>query len=518
MKANLLAYLSKSNFLLLLGGGSLLLLHHFVGFFGHYGYDDMLYAQLANDLAHARLDLHGEHFAYRWGLIAPLALLYRCFGISDHVSAIPALLYTFGSFFLMLDLLRKDSLEAKCWATLLFFTSSWTLFYSDKLMTDVPMAFWITLSIWAYLKTDWGDRRRALFFAAGLLGAFCCKETVILTFPCWLILFFYDFYKKNDRKFWLQSVLFAVIFFTIYFLFIYFLTGNIGTRFQTIRLNSYLNDCSYDVLPLKIVLERIGFVLWKILLENGILLSGLLAVTFFSPRHRREWILTVALLMSANFMTISPSSYIPMCTDPRHYLYLVPFLAFVSAKALSQNKFFTTIFYAIFLAIVSSVLLKMGASPLWQIYAAASALMCLKVSKNTVIHRFAWIGILGILCVHFGLLMQKNIKNNPYSENKKNEIAWINSLEKNAIILTDKITVNVATYWYRFEPQGRTFEDYTKFLPEKMDVSRPYYVLHNGNSFSFTGKNWENIQENCRQKLDQQPKLLQAGTLLGVKY
>lgn len=66
--------LTKTLFALLLL--AFLMVYHLWGYLGHFGYDDMYYARFVNDLAQGKLVLGIDHFAYRWGIVAPVALVF----------------------------------------------------------------------------------------------------------------------------------------------------------------------------------------------------------------------------------------------------------------------------------------------------------------------------------------------------------------------------------------------------------------------------------------------------------
>ena len=65
---------------------------HFIFFHGGYfGYDDMEYSRLAADLTKGAYD-HDTQYAYRYGIILPLAASYLTFGINDFANFLIGLL------------------------------------------------------------------------------------------------------------------------------------------------------------------------------------------------------------------------------------------------------------------------------------------------------------------------------------------------------------------------------------------------------------------------------------------
>jgi hypothetical protein len=53
----------------------LVIAHHVYGYFGHYGYDDLHYAELATQLWQGQLD-YTDHYSYRLAILLPTALAY----------------------------------------------------------------------------------------------------------------------------------------------------------------------------------------------------------------------------------------------------------------------------------------------------------------------------------------------------------------------------------------------------------------------------------------------------------
>ena len=156
----------------------LLLLHHFAGHGGHFGFDDMVYARLAHQLAEGSFALTSDHYTYRWGLFFPIGLCYKYFGVSDFSSAVWPLGTTFLSLVLVWKMSAKMAWPARIFA--LFFTllSEWIFFYSNKLMPDVPVMAFLTLAFYGYYQSrfgNWTGTRAGLVTATGMLLGFLCK-------------------------------------------------------------------------------------------------------------------------------------------------------------------------------------------------------------------------------------------------------------------------------------------------------------------------------------------------------
>ena len=83
----------------------LVILYHLFGYSGHYGYDDIHYAELATNLLKGTVNFE-DHYAYRFPVILFTAMFYALFGINDLASSLPALAITIatgGHIYVFLD-------------------------------------------------------------------------------------------------------------------------------------------------------------------------------------------------------------------------------------------------------------------------------------------------------------------------------------------------------------------------------------------------------------------------------
>jgi len=327
-----------------------ILLYHNTVYTGHYGYDDMEYAKAAVDLLDGEPD-YSNHFSHRIAITAPTAMAFALVGVNDTGSALPALIFSFLIAFLLASLLWKKGPFAVSVGLSLALLPHWFLFYTDKLMPDMAVAFFVFAAVAAYWwHTRYLGRRKIIYgivFSLSLFLGFLAKGTIVLALPWVVVIFLIDLFRKREKAFWLAAAVSGVILLSIYFLITWWITGSMTSRFTAIAGNAYLNACSYTDLPRQFLFERIGVGFWKMGIKGGILpgmiflLAGLLSKRFklIGENHTllRYSILTGTIfLLSANFMTISPTSYNPMCLDVRHYLFLMPILGFPAALIFEQ--------------------------------------------------------------------------------------------------------------------------------------------------------------------------------------
>ena len=299
----------------------------------------MEYARAAARLAHGEFDA-GNHYSFRLTLVGLTALSYKLFGINDWASALPPLIFFIGTLALVYRILKDESGPILAIGLALFSLNNWTFFYSDKLMPDVAVTFFAFLFCYViysykYLPRKMPELAYSLLAALALFLCFNSKETVVLLGPLVVWLMVTDIVQKRSGRFWLQFVGFGLIMIAGYLVVCQVAFGNAITRFNAIVANSYLNSCSYDQQPFSETLKRITFGLAKLFLTQDMLLGFLVVLLafFFVPvrqllklADRKSFFIvsSVILMFSANFMSISVTSYIPMCPDPRHYLFIVP--------------------------------------------------------------------------------------------------------------------------------------------------------------------------------------------------
>jgi len=322
---------------------ALLVGHHFFLFTGHQGFDDIGYSRLANALLEGRYDWT-DHYSYRIIPISATALSYALFGISDHTSAIPTLIVSFAILYYFYKFLKDKPLSLML-AIVIYFSMQWNLYYSDKLMPDLYVSLFTLIAWYHYDRYQTTSKDyHPIAMSIALIAAFLSKGTIILAVPVFLFLFASDLSQRRYR-FWKIATPSILILGTIYFAWIYVMTGSALSRFKAISANSYLNDCSYDQLGWDHLFDRLTngfyhFLTSEMLIVPAlfVLVGILLLVTNRIERSSiwKEVILGLTCLLSINFMTISITSYSPVCLDPRHILLLTPLLAITGARVVQK--------------------------------------------------------------------------------------------------------------------------------------------------------------------------------------
>ncbi|WNJ20321.1 hypothetical protein [Pontibacter sp. G13] len=329
--------------------GAFLIAHHLWAYLGPFGYDDLQYAELAHGWTLGQVDAT-DHFTHRLPVIGLTAISFSIFGVSDGAMALPSL----GMALLMLwgvyRLLSAQGWGIRLIGLLLVAGCHWWLFYTDKLMPDLYVAIGVFGGWIAYLSS-WQNSRQAIgwgmMFSLAWMWAFLSKGTILLSVPVWAVLAGWDLVRGRQRRFWVSAAVTMGVCVSLYLVGYTLWLGDPWARFAAIGANGYLNSCSYDQQPLAVLMERLLAGFWQMANRNGMLVAPVILVGgWISPSIRARmrlrpdmlWgsVIALGFFLAANFMTISPTSYVPMCLDPRHYLYLVAVAAVPAAWVLGQ--------------------------------------------------------------------------------------------------------------------------------------------------------------------------------------
>lgn len=318
---------------------ALLVAYHALAYIGHYGYDDMEYARLAVEWIRGNFEPQ-HHFSYRSTVLFFTALSYTLFGINDMASALPAMCVTAVILWLVYRYLRPWGVVAVAGGLGLTLLSNWFIFYSDKLMPDVYVALSVLAAVLIAARARFSPTavspwRYSLLLVLALFFGFLSKGTIMLALPLFAVLCIADLVRKHRQSFWLWSMGWGAVVAGCYLLGSYIVAGSPWARFDALYANSYLSLCSYDQQPVAMLIERITSGFFQKMASDGMLTAYLLILPVLcSPDFKKVWRMSTplhffvavafVLLLSANFMSISLTSYSPMCPDPRHYLFLVP--------------------------------------------------------------------------------------------------------------------------------------------------------------------------------------------------
>ena len=325
----------------------LMLLHLIFTFSGFYGNDDILYAGYAADIAYQGISLQPatDHYQLRWTPIYFTAFFYRIFGINPFTSAIFSAVSFAICGFILHKIMRHKKTALYLLVMSLFFLAHSVIFYMHRLLPDAGICLavlWMYYAYRSFYENTHKPLLHAVHFAAALLFAVVTKESIIIVLPLFILIFLKDLFKRKNLSFWKYAIVFSVVFVFLYLLFFKITTNDFLFRYQLLLSKKYETLCSYDTLPFIHTLKRISYKLWQAMLLNGdflVFLPGLAAAVYknkilYTGIRKLDIFSFLFLLFCANFMTTSITAYAPLCPDPRHYIFLMPFAAITGGPML----------------------------------------------------------------------------------------------------------------------------------------------------------------------------------------
>lgn len=480
---------NKSQVLILLSFALIVVFYHSFGYLGHFGYDDMHYARIANDFNKGIID-YNDHFTFRTPIIILTSLSYAIFGISDFASSLPTILISISVLYILFLILRNYGNIVLVFGLAFTTLSNWYIYYSDKLMPDIYVTLAVTGALYCIYNFRYSiNKNKILLYSISLdiilLFGFMAKETIILILPLLLYLFIADIIQNKNVRFWIYTLIGGLIFFLVYFSIIGLITGDFFKRFEAISANSYLNLCSYDQQAFEIVLKRIVYQFFTMLIYQGMapvfIVLGAFLIKKGNMRMLRQedafsfWVISaVFLLFSSNFMSISVNSYSPMCLDPRHYLFLLP-VASIPASFI-MLKFIEKKEYSVLLVIVSAMIAIISfflqGESFSQLYLPLFLLMLFyyifgERIKNKIVVVMAFVAILTLM----PFSMIKYAKSVNYGRQKEILQEQILKTEESVIVITDVVQKNIANYLNNFSNDKKiefiSFDELEKYKADK---------------------------------------------------
>lgn len=501
-----------------------IIFNHIFGYLGHYGWDDMHYAEMANDVLQGTIH-YDDHYFYRWPTVLLTALSYKIFGVNDFASSLPAMGISIGILLLVFSILKRYSKFVLFIGLSLLTLANWFLFYTDKLMPDIFVAFFILCAVaviyhYKFIAKETQPLKYALLLAISLWCGFLAKETIALFLPVLVYLFVVDVFITKKRTFWIYVAGITFGLFVLYFLLLYAITGDAFIRFKTILDNRYFSECSYHELPIIYVIKRVVYQFYEMLIQSGMFLSILLFLpVFITKKHlsdqqagKEVWLISnelsffsivgLILVLSSNFMSISYSEYIPMCIDPRHYLFIFPIssisAAFVIDKYLNKTINIRSIIISIGLFTLLSLFIEEQLFwshyfPLCVLFFAAG-FMVFQTNKMKTLFAILFFAILSIIPIQNSIAYRST----EYHTQKQAIIENIIDKQENCVVISNEVQTRENKYYggfktinnIRFLSFDEVTEDilnssikkililnnYTLFLSNKTSSDLPYYA------------------------------------------
>lgn len=511
----------------LLGLGLLLLVHHFWGYYGHYGFDDIGgYGYYAKQWADGQaFFLNEDFFSYRWGFIAPTGVFYALFGVNDHVSAIlPTIIYL-STALLVMRVMHLEKWQVVAFAALLYGLDNWTLYYADKLMADTSVALAVLLAFSAIARERFEasqSGQNALLLTASVFWGYLSKQSILLLFPVFVILLIIDVKKGRHRRFWGYTVLACTLVGMGYLVWIYALTGNPFERFVAVNQGVVDNlgagrsfsFCNYGIQEWSVLYYRIFAEMGLKFLDSGLALSLLLAVpTLLTQRWTALWqtqnftaywsfVLFLSLL-SSNFMTTSYEAYLPICPDIRHFLMLVPLAAIVAAP--SVINFAKTkekgVYFLLSFGVGAGIALYWTNGNMRWLYVGIFLLIILRLLlPNNLYSKWTFLSmLLFILMAPAASSMKTTLQESSYLEQRALIYEQFKDKKEPSIVITNIVGRNTARYLMEYEEEANSkFYTYEQIPQLSLSTDTTVYVLANGDMRYRSGFSYDKLPRAIR--------------------
>ena len=500
-----------------------LLVRLFYAVDGHFGFDDMHYAKLSAQVADGVFQTNGDHYTFRWGLIVLNGLVYALLGISDYTSAIVPMLATLATAALVWRMGAGLSWAARFFAVFFTGLSEWVFFYSTKIMPDILVMFSITAAMaayWEYRFGSWQQRSRtaALVFSGSLFFGFLCKETVFLIAPLLLWLIVSDLWKGRGRAFWQYAAFSGLGVLVAYFAYTGWLSGSIVGRFKAIADNSYFNACSYDQLPVEHLIRRVKSELWRVFFETGVavgfvfLIPGLFRKGVFKNDTSSHFLLftSLSMLLLSNFMSTSPTVYIPLCPDIRHFLFAVPFLglaaAIVADEMMNTAEVFSKKYFAVPVLSVVAALIAWKLFPdVLKLYGslalATTVIVALRLWRVGAVKTIGWALLLIVLCWK-PIRVIRAAQTSNYANQRELVRTYLGRpmpSGRTLTVITNNAEKNIDQYLLQFDSAQVRFLSFREVTTEKIAAADSVALLMNGTTAWMSNTDWDKLPVWVRQ-------------------
>jgi hypothetical protein len=477
-----------------------ILLHHFFGYFGHYGYDDMQYAEIAASLLRGEF-IYDHSFSYRSIIVFSTALSYKFLGINDFASALPSIIISLSILYVVFITLKKyGSMQTIAGLSATVFTHIF-LFYTDKIMADIYVALFLLVAVYWIDRYRFVSKRKVLLysflFSTSLFLAFLSKETAVLFLPLPLVLFIIDVCRKREIKFWIYSFILGVGILAVYFIILWIITGDPLRRFEMLAQfnQGQIYTYSYDNQPIGILLKRLVFDLFARFISEGIFVLYILILPAFFTNGFRElfrvnssfslWMVSsFVLLLSVNFMTISPFSYHPVPSDPRHSLFIIPIAAIAASFVFKDFLYVKRYKYPLLIlfSIISAIAFLIDKSRFYYVYFALTLLflsyLFVGTHKNIrVLFIILFMILLSVKPWYFVRYSNSVVK---YDMQRQIVFDYFIHSTENCYVFTDPMQKRIGMYYNGFDDSAPcVFVDYTQVDKDHFDEDYKKYLFLN---------------------------------------
>jgi hypothetical protein len=320
---------------------------------GFLGSDDLAYAELAADVLAGQFQLSPHHFANRFGVFVPTAVIYFFLGVGDYTTT----LWPLFSAMMILSAMFMVSNRHAYWpvaalAMFLFVSNPLLLNQISYLLPDLPVALFTFLAVillWLtrHGPTDHTKLYGAQAFCLCLTLAILTKETAIWVIYFAAVIFTGDLVRGKPVRLWLWIGCGGFVLAGSYLGFYYVATGDALFRLKGIETGHNLSLWSYAAGNAGPLFDRL---LWGpielLLQERGLFLPLALALPcliFPGEQADRSFVFArffslfgIIVILGFWFGTTSLAAYNPLPLISRMLTPVIPALSIPAAYTLDQ--------------------------------------------------------------------------------------------------------------------------------------------------------------------------------------
>lgn len=494
---NIAASQKIHNFILLSLTATVFFTYHYFFHSGFFGYDELEYTKLASILLRGNWEHNLNLYSYRWGVVIPLASLYKVFGIGDFANVLFSSIILVGVVSIVLRCLKNYTFLEKSLAVSFLCLLPIHLMYLVKPMPDIVVELGFAFCFLAYLNLFNKGRPifAALIFSIGAVFCFIAKETFVLFYPFFLFFFVKDLYQKKNLIFWKWVVINLLLFLFLYFGFFQIAEGQAFIRVKALFHNRFQSDCSYHLQPTIELLKRLGYELWLCFTRFQYLIP-----LAFTPLLKEKYQLKpwekftikslVFLLLISNFMTISYVHYIPLCDDPRHYIFILPIAAIVMAIGLKKVKQLdlTDRIIATCIILIQLIISYYFSfeNHIWLFLPILIGITFAKFLPKTAVATLIILGLLSSSIQNAKYNLSVN-----YSDQKK-LIEYVITGDKSAQIISDAANISITDYCAKYDT-SYSYIEYEDWSISNINPSIPSYIISNGMTAYLSNVKWDKV-------------------------
>jgi hypothetical protein len=285
--------------------------------------DPLWYATNAHDLAYRASDLfalHDDHpFVMRLGLTAPVAVMYRVFGVSTLVTNLPMLAAQLG--IVAIAYAAAPTARGK-WLAVLFTATSTVMLRDNMLGVDLPCG---AVMAWSVLLLARGHRKAAIVV---WFAAFQIKETAVWLAPVWIYSIWRAVRELGPRAVAIGGAL-AIAYIAACAL----LWGDPLARFHGIAKLTHEHSWAMDEHPIGDWIARLVWepprLLWRMF---GVVLAPAIVGAVVVRGRERVWCVAALSIVGLFwFGSSSPIAYAPLPLIDRMAYPAIPELAILAA-------------------------------------------------------------------------------------------------------------------------------------------------------------------------------------------